>query len=103
MLLEVLPYLVILIVLGSAAVLLTSKKLAEKFVSAGMLPRAFLEILPALQSAIRVFGCVLIAAGVLKIAVDGGWIDSRLLSKYAFPGCLVLLGLMMLLLSRRDR
>ncbi len=99
---EILPYLAIILLLGSAAVLLTSKKLAEKFIAAGMLPQAFLGILPALQSAIRVFGCVLIAVGAVKIAVDSGWIDARTLSRYAFPGCLILLGLMLLFLSKRD-
>ncbi len=98
---EILPYLAIVVVLGAAAVLLTSKKLAQKFVAAGMLPHAFLGVLPALQSAIRAFGCVLVVAGMLKISMDSGWIDSRMLSRYGFPGCLILLGLMMLFLSRR--
>ncbi len=102
MLFAVLPYLILTILLGSAAVLLTSKKLAEKFVTAGLLPRNFLGVIPALQSVIRVFGVVLIAAGAFKIAMDSGWIDTAVISRYAFPACLMLLGLMMLLLNRRD-
>ena len=82
--------------------LLTSKKLADKFVAAGILPRTFLGIIPILQSVIRIFGGVLVAAGVIKIGMDSGWIDAQLLSRYAFPGCLILLGVMLLLLNRRD-
>ena len=102
MFLMVLPYLILVVLVGSAAILLTSKKLSEKFVTAGILPRAFLGIVPILQSAIRVFGGVLVAAGVIKIGMDSGWIDAQLLSRYAFPGCLILLGAMLLFLSRRE-
>jgi hypothetical protein len=98
----VLPYLILTAVVGSAAVLLTSKKLSEKFVTAGFLPKSFLGIIPVLQSVIRVFGAVLIGAGVIKIGMDSGWIDSQLLSRYAFPGCLILLGAVLLFLNRRD-
>ncbi|MGO9970103.1 MAG: hypothetical protein ACLPY2_22815 [Bryobacteraceae bacterium] len=102
MFLVVLPYLILVVLVGSAAVLLTSKKLADKFVAAGILPRTFLGIIPILQSVIRIFGGVLVAAGVIKIGMDSGWIDAQLLSRYAFPGCLILLGVMLLLLNRRD-
>jgi hypothetical protein len=98
----VLPYLILTVVVGSAAVLLTSKKLSEKFVAAGILPRTFLGVVPVLQSVIRIFGAVLIAAGIVKIGLDSGWIDAQLLSRYAFPGCLILLGAMLLFLNRRD-
>ena len=101
MFLVVIPYLILIVLVGSAAVLLTSKKLAERFVTAGILPRTFLGIIPILQSVIRVFGGVLVAAGVIKIGMDSGWIDAQLLSLYAFPGCLILLGAMLLLLNRR--
>lgn len=96
-----LPYLILLVLVGSAAVLLTSRKLAERFVTAGILPRTVLGIIPALQSVSRIFGGVLIAAGAIKIAADSGWLDTRVLSQYAFPACLIFLGAMMLLLNRR--
>jgi hypothetical protein len=76
--------------------------MAEKLVTVGILPRAFLGVIPALQSVIRVFGAVLVFAGVLKIAIDSGYIDYQLLQRYAFPVCLILLGAVMLLMSRRD-
>jgi len=88
--------------LGSAAVLLTSKKLAEKFVEAGFLPRTFVGLIPLLKSVIRVFGVVLIAVGMIEIGVDNGWINPELLSRYAFPGCLILLGALLLFLNQRD-
>ena len=102
MFLVVLPYFILTALVGSAAVLLTSKKLSERFVAAGILPRTFLGIIPILQSVIRVFGGILVAAGVIKIGIDSGWIDSRLLSRYAFPGCAILLGAMLLFLNHRD-
>jgi hypothetical protein len=102
MLLTVLPYLILTALLGSAAVLLTSKTLAEKFVAAGFLPRTFVGLIPMLQSVIRVFGGILIAVGVIVICVENGWIDARLLSKYTFPACLILLGGLLLFLNHRD-
>jgi|SRR5450432_4806513 len=102
MFIVVLPYLILMVLVGSAAVLLTSKRLSEKFVTAGILPRTFLAVIPILQSAIRIFGGILVAAGVVKIGIDSGWIDAQMLSRYAFPGCLILLGAMLLFLNRRD-
>jgi len=102
MFLFVLPCLILVVLGGSAAVLLTSKKLAEKFVTAGLLPRTFLGIIPALQTISRVFGGLLIVAGTVKIAIDSGWIDAHMISRYAFPACLILIGVMMMLLNRRD-
>lgn len=102
MLLPLLPYVILVILVGSAAVLLTSKALAEKFVAAGILPRTFLGIVPMLQSVIRMFGAVLVAAGIIKIGMDSGWIDAQMLSRYAFPGCLIVLGAMLLFLNRRE-
>lgn len=100
MIFVVLPYLILTVLVGSAAVLLTSKKLSEKLVTAGILPRTFLGVVPVLQSVIRVFGAVLVAAGVLKIGMDSGWIDAQLIARYAFPGCLILLGALLLFLNR---
>ena len=101
MLLELAPYLFLLMLGGTATVLLTSKKIAEKLVAAGMLPHAFLGLLPVIQSALRILGGVLVVAGVVKIGIDSGWIDGALLSRYAFPAAMILLGLLVLLLSRR--
>ena len=101
MLADLLPYLFLIVLVGSAAVLLTSRNLSGKFVAAGILPRTFLGLRPVLQSLIRVFGGALIATGAFKICIDAGWIDSRLLSRYAFPGCLIVLGSLLLLLGRR--
>ena len=98
--LAALPYLILTVLVGSAAALLTSKKLAAKFVAAGILPRQFLGFIPILQSVIRGFGGVLIVAGVINIGTESGWIDAQLLSRYAFPGCLILLGGILLFLNR---
>ena len=100
--LTVLPYLILTALVGSAALLLTSKTLAGKFVAAGFLPRTFIGLIPILQSVICVFGAFLVAAGVVLICVENGWIDAQLLSRYAFPGCLILLGGLLLFLNHRD-
>lgn len=102
MLLQVLPYVILIVLVGSAAVLLTSKKLSEKFVAVGILPRQFLGLIPALQVMMRVLGLVLVAAGATKIAMDSGWIDSALVLRYAFPACAILLGIILLALSKRE-
>lgn len=91
-----------IVLAGCAAVLLTSKKLSERFVTAGLLPRAFLGVIPVLQTVIKVFGGVLIFAGLVKIGLDSGWIDAQMLSKYALPTCLIVLGAMLLVLNRRN-
>lgn len=101
MILTVLPYLLISVLIGSAAVLLTSKKLSQRLVTAGILPRTFLGFIPILQNVIRVFGGLLIVAGAIKIASDSGWINVQLLSQYGFPACLIMIGAMLLFLNRR--
>lgn len=98
----VLPYLAVIALVACAVLLITSKKLAEKFVAAGMLPSTFLGIVPILRSVIRVFGVMLLAAGVIKIGMDSGWIDAQLLSRYAFPGCLICIGAILLFLNRPE-
>jgi hypothetical protein len=99
----VLPYLIVIVIVGAAAVLVTSKNLAEKCVTAGLLPRTFLGLVPILQSVIRLLGVVLVTAGIVNLAISSGWIDAAVLSRYAFPACLILLGAMLLFLNRRGR
>jgi hypothetical protein len=95
------PYLFLLVLGGVAAGLLTFKSLAERIVAAGMLPRAFLGLLPALQVIIRIFGAVLVIAGIIRIGAEGGWINPQTVARYGFPVAIVLLGLILLLLSPR--
>lgn len=102
MFLVVLPYLIFVALVGSAAVLLTSKKLSEKFVAAGILPRTFLSLIPILQTVLRVFGGVLIVTGMIKIGIDSGWIDAQVLSRFALPVCFILLGALLLFLNREN-
>lgn len=97
------PYFLLLMLGAGASVLLTSKKVSERLVAAGMMPRAFLGLLPVLQTVIRVFGVILILAGGVKIGVDNGWINAAVLSRYAFSAAVITLGLVLLLMSRRDR
>jgi nucleoside recognition membrane protein YjiH len=102
MLFIVLPYLILIALVAGAVLLVTSKRLAEKFVAAGLLPSTFLGIVPILRSVIRVFGVILVAAGVIKIGMDSGWIDAQLLSRYAFPGCLICIGAILLFFNRLE-
>lgn len=95
------PYLVLLMLAGIAAILLTSKSLAERLVAAGLVPRALLGMVPVLQIVIRVFGAVLVFAGVIRIGVQGGWINPQTLERYGFPVAIVLLGLVLLFFSPR--
>lgn len=99
---EFAPYFLLLMLGTGAAVLLTSKKLSEKLVEAGLMPRAFLGLLPLLQTTIRVFGVVLISVGLVKIGVDNGWINPAVLSRYAFSAAVIVLGVLLLLTSRRQ-
>jgi len=95
------PYLILLMLAGIAATLLTSKSLAERLVAAGLLPRALLGLVPVLQIVIRIFGGVLVLAGLIRIGEQGGWINPQTLEKYGFPVAIVLLGLVLLFLSPR--
>ena len=101
MLLQIGPYLVLLTLGGIAATLLAFKSVAEKLVSAGYLPRAFLGLVPALQIAMRVLGAVLVIAGIVRIGVESGWVNPQTLERYGFPVAIVLLGLVLLFLSPR--
>jgi hypothetical protein len=103
MALELALYLVVLMVGALAAVLLTSKALSEKLVSAGFLPRTFLNLLPMIQTVMRVFGFALVVAGVVGIGIQGGWINRDYLVRYGFATAILLSGLIMVLLSARNR
>jgi len=95
------PYLFLLMLGGVAAILLTFKSIAEKFVAAGILPRAFLGLVPALQVAMRVFGVILVIAGVVRIGEQAGWVNPETLSRYGFSVAILVLGLILLFLSPR--
>lgn|ERR1700690_3956067 len=101
MLPAVLACALLFVLVACAVTLLTSKALAERLVSAGMMPTAILGLLPALQGLLRVFGLALITAGLVKIAIDNGWIDSTKLSRYAFSVTMILIGVAVLLLSHK--
>jgi hypothetical protein len=103
MLLELLPYLLVLMLGTLAAVLLTSRALSEKLVSAGLLPRAFLSLVPMIQTAARVFGFTLVVAGVLGIGIESGWINREYLARYGFASSLLLVGVVIVLLSTKLR
>lgn len=95
------PYLVLLVLAGIAAILLTFKSLAERLVAAGLVPRALLGMVPVLQIVIRVFGAVLVLAGLIRIGEQGGWINPQILERYGLPVAIVLLGLVLLVFSPR--
>ena len=101
LLMSLLPYLVLLAVVGGATALLTSKKLAEKSIAAGILPRTFLGIVPALRSITQAFGVILIGAGAITIAIESGWLDARTFSRYSLPVCLMALGATLLFANRK--
>jgi len=101
MMADVGPYIFLLVLGGVAAILLTFKSLAEKLVAGGFIPRAFLGLVPALQVVIRIFGAVLVVAGLIRIGEEGGWINPQTLARYGFPVAILLLGLVLLFLSPR--
>jgi len=50
---------------------------------------------------IRVFGAVLVVAGIVRLGEEGGWINPLTLDRYGFPVAIVVLGLVLLFLSPR--
>jgi hypothetical protein len=100
---RVLPYLVFLMIGLVAAALLSSKQVSERLVSAGMLPRSVLGLMPIIVIALRVCGILLVAGGLLKIAVDEGWLNAAVVQRYALPTAMVVLGCLILWVSRKRR
>lgn len=99
---EFAPYFLLLVLGAGATVLLTSKILSEKPVDAGLMPIAFLGLLSLLQTVVRVFGVILIGVGLAKICVDHGWINLAVRSRYAFSAAVTLVGVVLLLMGRRQ-
>lgn len=97
--LELVPYLVVLMAGALAALLLTSKALSEKLVAVGLLPRAFLNLTPIIQKIMRVFGITLVTAGIVSIGIQSGWINREYLARYGFATAILLLGVIVILLS----
>ena len=103
MLARIAAYLLVLIVGLFTAALLTSREISERIVAAGLLPRGVLRVMPAIVIAIRICGVVLIAVGLLMIAVENGWITPDRIIRFGLPGALVALGAGTLFLSRKRR
>ncbi len=100
---DVAGYALLVVAISLAAVLVTSRIMAEKLVAVGLMPKAFLGLLPMLHTAIRVIGGVLVISGLTVIGVQSGWLNRDLLEKYALPGAIVVLGLALLLLKSKER
>ncbi len=95
------PYVIILLLGGVAAGLLTSKVLSEKLVAAGILPRTFLGLLPVVHGTMRVFGVTLILAGIVSVGIESGLINREYLARYGFAIAVIALGVLLVGLSRR--
>jgi hypothetical protein len=100
--LELVPYLIVLMAAAVAVVMLTSKTLSEKLVTAGLLPRVFLNLAPMIQRIMKAFGITLVITGAFGIGIQSGWINREYLARYGFPGALLLMGLVIVLLSSRN-
>lgn len=99
---DIAGYVLLIVVASVAVVLATSRMMAERLVDAGLMPRSFLGVLPMLHTAIKALGGVLVIAGLVVIGVRSGWLNRDLLEKYALPGALVALGLVLLFLSPKN-
>ena len=93
--------LAVIVIAGMAAGLLSSKAMSEKLVAAGILPRTFLSLIPALQLVIRIFGVGLVVAGGISLSVQAGWINRDVLEKYGLSAVVIIIGLVLLLMSPR--
>lgn len=95
------PYLLILVAVGAVGFLLSSKKLVERFVSAGALPRAVLELLPIIGVGIRVIGALLVFLGLIMLGIEQGWLDKLFLSRFGFAAAIIILGVVLFLLGQK--
>jgi len=96
---EYIALLAAIVIAGMAVGLLSSKALSEKLVAAGILPRAFLNLIPVLQLVIRVFGVALVLVGAVSLAIQAGWINRDMLVRYGFSVVILVIGLVLLLMS----
>lgn len=101
MLTEILLYLIVALAISTTLVLLSSKVITEKLVSAGMLPRGFVGLIPALQNTIRVFAVLMVCGGLLGICIANGWINPETIHKFGLPVTLVLVGLLLLFMTSK--
>lgn len=86
---------------SASLAILASKAIAEKFVALGFLPRSFLGIVPALQQTVRIVGALLVLSGLVGISITNGWIDPEIMRKYGFSVGLVLIGTVLLIVTRK--
>jgi|SRR5579864_43284 len=93
---ELVLLLVIITVAGVAAALLSSKVIAEKMITAGMLPRAFFGLIPVLQNVVRVFAITLVVAGLASTSIEAGWINRDIILKYGVSFAVMLIGVILL-------
>lgn len=102
MLTGILEYGIAALVVSVSLLLLGSKVLAEKFVALGLLPRAFLGLVPALKRAVRVVGVLLILGGLVGLGAANGWVNPEIIKRFGLAATLIVTGAILLIFTARE-
>jgi len=98
---DLLPYALLVLIISVVFGLLTSKVVAEKLVTAGLLPRSFLNLVPLLHFVLRAFGVMLILIGLISIGITSGWLNPDAIRRFGVPSAVVALGVILLVFGAR--
>jgi hypothetical protein len=98
-----LPYILIVGLIGVIGFALTSRGLADRFIEMGILPQTLRGILPIVNVAVRAIGFLLVICGLTKLALDAGWLNAAILQRYGLAILLILIGTGFLILSWKNQ
>jgi len=94
---------IVCIVLLSTFALVTSRSAIDRMVGAGMLPRAFGNLVPVFTIGARSLAVGLTVAGVGWVGVNAGWFSREWLERYGMASLLVILGLLCMVITFRQK
>ncbi|MGA8366952.1 MAG: hypothetical protein ACLQMT_04435 [Candidatus Acidiferrales bacterium] len=84
---------IVCVVVLATVGLVTSRSAIDRLVGAGILPRAFSNLVPVLTIAARALAIGLTIVGIGLVGVNGGWLSREWLERYGWATLLVVVGL----------
>jgi len=98
---EAVAYIFLLFAVVAGVGILTSRSAITRLTEMGLLPRAFMNLLPLLTLAARAAAIVLIIAGLGTLAYAAGWVSQAWIARYGLASLLLIMGAALLAMTFR--
>ncbi len=96
-------YALLLFAVITGVAILTSRTAITRLAEMGLVPQAFVHLVPVLTLAARTVAIALIVVGLGQLAFVSGWLSEAWLARYGFAAVLLILGAALLGMTFRSR